>query len=242
MFRVSCIQLKSNNNINHNLKKTEKLIIKAVKQKTDFILTPEVSSLFSLNKKQLLKICKPMSEDIYLKGIKNLAKQIKNKSFNPNLIPKLDDEEAILYLSNLRQIGRWSAEMILLFTYNRSNIWPIQDIGLLRAISKNYKKKYLPPEKFVKNLKAGSAASVLFMMLKDKIWLVDTNGILSKSDMSEIAAQHGLTKLDSLKNLSAKLEVRIQPRGLNSPKKHASIDAMASFRLAKAPAGGGKVI
>ena len=55
MFRVSCIQLKSNNNINHNLKKTEKLIIKAVKQKTDFILTPEVSSLFSLDKKQLLK-------------------------------------------------------------------------------------------------------------------------------------------------------------------------------------------
>jgi len=86
-------------------------------------------------------------------GIKNLAKQIKNKSFNPNLIPKLDDEEAILYLSNLRQIGRWSAEMILLFTYNRSNIWPIQDIGLLRAISKNYKKKYLPPEKFVNILK-----------------------------------------------------------------------------------------
>ena len=86
-------------------------------------------------------------------GIKNLAKQIKNKSFNPNLIPKLDDEEAILYLSNLRQIGRWSAEMILLFTYNRSNIWPIQDIGLLRAISKNYKKKYLPPEKFINNLK-----------------------------------------------------------------------------------------
>jgi hypothetical protein len=43
MFRVSCIQLKSNNNI------------LAVKQKTDFILTPEVSSLFSLNKKQLLK-------------------------------------------------------------------------------------------------------------------------------------------------------------------------------------------
>ena len=86
-------------------------------------------------------------------GIKNLAKQIKEKSFKPNLITKMDDEEAIIYLSNLRQIGRWSAEMILLFTYNRSNIWPIQDIGLLRAISKNYKKKYLPPEKFVNILK-----------------------------------------------------------------------------------------
>tara|TARA_B100002051_G_scaffold177885_1_gene168383 strand:- start:233 stop:859 length:627 start_codon:yes stop_codon:yes gene_type:complete len=86
-------------------------------------------------------------------GIKSLAKQTLDKSFNPKLIKKMNDEEAINYLSNLKQIGRWSAEMILLFTYNRSDIWPTQDIGLLRAISKNYKKKYLPPEKFVNLLK-----------------------------------------------------------------------------------------
>ena len=86
-------------------------------------------------------------------GIKSLSKQIMNKSFNPRLISKMSDEDAIIYLSQLKQIGRWSAEMILLFTYNRSNIWPVQDIGLLRAISKNYKKKYLPPEKFVSILK-----------------------------------------------------------------------------------------
>ena len=88
-----------------------------------------------------------------VKGIKSLANQTLNKTFNPKLIPKMSDEEAILYLSQLRQIGRWSAEMILLFTYNRPNIWPVQDVGLLRAISKNYKKKYLPPEKFVNILK-----------------------------------------------------------------------------------------
>ena len=86
-------------------------------------------------------------------GIKNLAERILDKSFNSKLISKMNDEEAIIYLSSLKQIGRWSAEMILLFTYNRSNIWPTQDIGLLRAISKNYKKKYLPPEKFVNLLK-----------------------------------------------------------------------------------------
>jgi len=85
-------------------------------------------------------------------GIKSLAKQTLDKTFNPKLISTMTDEEAIIYLSQLRQIGRWSAEMILLFTYNRSNIWPIQDIGLLRAISKNYKKKYLPPENYVKLL------------------------------------------------------------------------------------------
>jgi len=87
-----------------------------------------------------------------VKGIKSLAKQTLDKSFNPRLITKMSDEEAIIYLSQLRQIGRWSAEMILLFTYNRSNIWPIQDIGLLRGISKNYKKKYLPSESYVKLL------------------------------------------------------------------------------------------
>ena len=83
------------------------------------------------------------------KGIKELAIKIIKKEFKPNYIKKLNDEDAIEYLSSLRQIGRWSAEMILLFTYNRSNIWPVQDIGLLRAISNNYKKKYLPPERFV---------------------------------------------------------------------------------------------
>ena len=85
-------------------------------------------------------------------GIKSLAKQMINKTFKPNLIIKMSDDDAIEYLSKLRQIGKWSAEMILLFTYNRSNIWPVQDIGLLRAISNNYKKKYFPPEIFVKKL------------------------------------------------------------------------------------------
>ena len=88
-----------------------------------------------------------------VKGIKSLAQQVLKRKFNPKLISKMSDEEAIIYLSQLRQIGRWSAEMILLFTYNRPNIWPIQDIGLLRAISKNYKKKYLPPESYVNLLK-----------------------------------------------------------------------------------------
>ena len=87
-----------------------------------------------------------------VKGIKDLAKKTLDKSFKPNLIKNMTDEEAIEYLSNLRQIGRWSAEMILLFTFNRSNIWPLQDIGLLRAVSNNYNKKYFPPKSFLDKL------------------------------------------------------------------------------------------
>ncbi len=109
-----------------------------------------VSNVLKLSTNQL-KSCGLSRQKVI--GIKSLAKQIKNKKFKPKLIDQMSDEEAIVYLSELKQIGRWSAEMILLFTYNRANIWPVQDIGLLRAISKNYKKDYLPPEKFVKSLR-----------------------------------------------------------------------------------------
>ena len=99
---------------------------------------------------QKLKRCGLSRQKV--RGIKDLAKRIINKKFKPHLIKKMNDEEAILYLSELKQIGRWSAEMILLFTFNRSNIWPIQDIGLLRAVSNNYNKKYFPPKIFLNKL------------------------------------------------------------------------------------------
>jgi DNA-3-methyladenine glycosylase II len=118
------------------------------KKKCDNKINPKTVSKLSATQ---LKRCGLSRQKVL--GIKSLAKQILNKSFNPKLIKNMSDEEAIDYLSNLRQIGRWSAEMILLFTYNRSDIWPVQDIGLLRAISKNYNKRYLPPEKFVSILK-----------------------------------------------------------------------------------------
>ena len=118
------------------------------KKKCNNKINPKVVSKLTFSQ---LKSCGLSRQKVL--GIKSLAKQMINKTFKPNLIIKMSDDDAIEYLSKLHQIGKWSAEMILLFTYNRSNIWPIQDIGLLRAISKNYNKKYLPPEKFVFLLK-----------------------------------------------------------------------------------------
>ena len=117
------------------------------KKKCNNRINPKIVSNLTFSQ---IKSCGLSRQKVF--GIKSLAKQIIDKSFNPRLISNMNDEEAIIYLSNLRQIGRWSAEMILLFTYNRPNIWPVQDIGLLRAISKNFDKKYLPPESYVKYL------------------------------------------------------------------------------------------
>ncbi len=95
MFRVSCIQLRSNNLIQDNLNKTIKLIYKAISQKADFILTPENSSTFSLNKKALLKSCRPMNEDFYLKGIKKIAKKNKKWILIGSLIIKINKNKLV---------------------------------------------------------------------------------------------------------------------------------------------------
>ena len=65
MFKVSCLQMRSSDNIHKNIITARRLIIKAVKQKSDFILTPEMSSIFSLNKKKLLKTCSNMNDDLF---------------------------------------------------------------------------------------------------------------------------------------------------------------------------------
>ena len=95
MFRVSCIQLKSNDSISDNFIRTKRLIKKAISQKTDFILTPEVSSLFSLNKKKLLKICSSMKNDVYLLGVRKLAKKYKKWILVGSVIIKLSKNKLV---------------------------------------------------------------------------------------------------------------------------------------------------
>tara|TARA_B100001093_G_scaffold483574_1_gene516213 strand:+ start:652 stop:1422 length:771 start_codon:yes stop_codon:yes gene_type:complete len=74
--------------IKNNLKKTEKLIKTAITQKANLIITPEVSSKFSLNKKRLLEVATTMTNDSYLLGIKKLAKKYKKWILIGSLIIK----------------------------------------------------------------------------------------------------------------------------------------------------------
>ena len=144
--------------------KVMKLLISKYSEPSEVTLTTRKDIFYSLCKSIIgQQISVAAANSVFLRFKKKCKNKINAKTVykltttqlkscglsRQKLISKMTDEEAIIYLSKLRQIGRWSAEMILLFTYNRSNIWPIQDIGLLRAISKNYNKKYLPPEKYV---------------------------------------------------------------------------------------------
>lgn len=72
----------------------------------------------------------------YIKGVANLI--VKNRNFFSGL-SKMNDDDAIAELSTLYGIGPWSAEMFLIFQYNRQNILPLGDIGLINSFCNNYK-------------------------------------------------------------------------------------------------------
>ena len=84
--------------------------------------------------------------------LKNIAKAFTNKSFDVTKLKKMNDSDAINYITKLKGLGVWSAEMFLMFNLNRPNIFPLKDIGLLRAISKNYKTTYPPSKKILEKI------------------------------------------------------------------------------------------
>ena len=84
--------------------------------------------------------------------LKNIAKSFKNKSFNIRNLKKMNDDLAIDYITQLKGLGVWSAQMFLMFNLNRPDIFPTKDIGLIRAISKNYKTSYPPSERFLNKI------------------------------------------------------------------------------------------
>tara|TARA_B100001123_G_scaffold347198_1_gene396004 strand:+ start:911 stop:1537 length:627 start_codon:yes stop_codon:yes gene_type:complete len=84
--------------------------------------------------------------------LKNIAKAFKNKSFDLRKLKSMNDVDAVFYITKLKGLGVWSAQMFLMFNLNRPDIFPVKDIGLLRAISKNYKTSYPPSKKFLNKI------------------------------------------------------------------------------------------
>lgn len=70
--------------------------------------------------------------------VTDLAEHFKNKQVNPQNWGHMQDEEVINELIAIRGIGRWTAQMYLIFNLQRPNILPLDDVGLLKAISLHY--------------------------------------------------------------------------------------------------------
>jgi DNA-3-methyladenine glycosylase II len=67
--------------------------------------------------------------------VRDLAGHFVRGSVDPAHWPALDDEAVIAELVQVRGIGRWTAEMFLIFNLLRPDVFPVDDLGLLKAIS-----------------------------------------------------------------------------------------------------------
>jgi DNA-3-methyladenine glycosylase II len=68
----------------------------------------------------------------------DLATHFREGSVHAKDWSSMEDEDVIAELIQIRGIGRWTAEMFLIFNLLRPNILPLGDVGLLRGISVNY--------------------------------------------------------------------------------------------------------
>ena len=70
--------------------------------------------------------------------MQDLARHFESGAINPRRFKSLDDEALIETLCDVRGIGRWTAEMFLIFHLRRPDVYPLQDIGLIRAVERHY--------------------------------------------------------------------------------------------------------
>lgn len=70
--------------------------------------------------------------------ILDLASHFAEKKVRPDEWSSMDDEEVITDLCAIRGIGRWTAQMFLIFSLQRPDVLPLDDAGLLKAISLHY--------------------------------------------------------------------------------------------------------
>ena len=81
--------------------------------------------------------------------IHDLCERIVNGRLELKALKGLPDEEVVGQLDAVRGIGRWTAEMFLIFVLGRTDVLPVDDLGLRKAAKRIYRLRKLPsPEKF----------------------------------------------------------------------------------------------
>jgi len=105
-------------------------------------LTPE--RFLALDDASLRRIGFSRQKILYGRG---LAEAIASRRLDLARIHRLQDEEAIAAITELKGLGRWSAEVYLLFALQRPDIWPVDDLAVVVAVQRLKRLKERPDRK-----------------------------------------------------------------------------------------------
>lgn len=87
-----------------------------------------------------------------VKYIQDLSRRFLDKTIRPHQLNYLDNETVIEKLTVVYGIGRWTAEMFLIFSLNRMDVLPVADLGLRAAVKNIYKMKAMPDAKQLRRI------------------------------------------------------------------------------------------
>jgi len=85
-----------------------------------------------------------------VKYIKDLAKKTLDGTLRLHLLENMQDEEVVEHLVQVKGIGPWTAQMILMFSLDRPDVLPLNDLGIQKAFEKLYKVKMGNQNKMIK--------------------------------------------------------------------------------------------
>ena len=109
-------------------------------------LVPEAVARLDVD--ALRKLGLSRQKALYAQG---LARDVLERRIDPDLVPTLADEEAIAHLVQIKGIGRWSAEVYLLFALGRPDIFPAGDLVLAIAMQRLKRLRKRPdPKRLIK--------------------------------------------------------------------------------------------
>jgi len=76
--------------------------------------------------------------------LKDLAAKVQDGTLQPAALATHSDDEVMHQLTRVKGIGRWTAEMFLIFALGRLDVFPVDDLGIRKAIQRAYGYKRLP--------------------------------------------------------------------------------------------------
>ena len=113
--------------------------------------TPRPEELASTSDEQLRSIGLSRQKSAYLK---DLGSRVASGEIPIETLHELTDEEVISALTQVKGIGRWTAQMFLMFRLGRPDVLPDLDLGVQKAIQKAYRLRKLPTPEKVKKIGA----------------------------------------------------------------------------------------
>ncbi len=109
--------------------------------------TPE--QVLELKHEQLRAIGLSNSKVTY---VQNVARFAIEKGLDLKRLNKMNNEELIEYLTEIKGVGRWTAEMIMMFALGREDIFAVDDLGIQMAIKNLYQLKINETKKLKKKM------------------------------------------------------------------------------------------